>query len=88
MIEEHEWLQGEFIKTVQKRGAAIIEARGRRSAASAANAAIDSVVVVSPTPTAATDCASVAVTQTGEYGVPEGLTFGFPVVADGRAPGR
>jgi len=68
---------------VQKRGAAIIEARGLSSAASAANAAIDTVVSLT-TPTAADDCVSVAVTSNGEYGVPEGLTFGFPIQADGK----
>jgi len=82
-ISDHAWLQGEFITTVQKRGAAIIEARGASSAASAANAAIDTVVSL-VNPTAADDCASVAVTSSGEYGVPEGLTFGFPVSADGK----
>jgi malate dehydrogenase len=67
---------------VQKRGAAIIEARGLSSAASAASAAIDTVrSLVTATPS--DDCASVAVTSHGEYGVPEGLTFGFPIVADG-----
>ena len=69
--------------TVQKRGAAIIEARGASSAASAANAAIDTVVGLT-TLTAADDCISVAVTSNGAYGVPEGLTFGFPVQADGE----
>jgi malate dehydrogenase len=83
VIADEAWLQGEFISTVQKRGAAIIEARGLSSAASAANAAIDTVVSLT-TPTAADDCASVAVTSSGQYGVPEGLTFGFPVIADGR----
>jgi malate dehydrogenase len=77
------WLQGDFITTVQKRGAAIIEARGASSAASAANAAIDTVVGLT-TATAADDCISVAVTSDGAYGVPEGLTFGFPVQADGQ----
>jgi malate dehydrogenase len=81
-IADHDWLRGDFITTVQKRGAAIIEARGASSAASAANAAIDTVVSLT-TPTAVDDCASVGVTSHGEYGVPEGLTFGFPVVADG-----
>jgi malate dehydrogenase len=82
-ISDHEWLRGEFITTVQKRGAAIIEARGASSAASAANAAIDTVVSLT-TPTPEGDCASVGVTSSGEYGVPEGLTFGFPIVADGK----
>ena len=83
VINDQQWLRGEFISTVQKRGAAIIEARGLSSAASAANAAIDTVVsLVTKTPE--DDCASVAVTSHGEYGVPEGLTFGFPVLADGE----
>jgi malate dehydrogenase len=83
VITDTEWLQGDFITTVQKRGAAIIEARGLSSAASAANAAIDTVVSLT-TPTAADDCVSVAVTSNGEYGVPEGLTFGLPIQADGH----
>jgi malate dehydrogenase len=82
VIADEKWLRGEFIETVQKRGAAIIEARGLSSAASAASAAIDTVrSLVTATPS--DDCVSVAVTSHGEYGVPEGLTFGFPVVADG-----
>jgi malate dehydrogenase len=81
-ISDKEWLQGAFISTVQKRGAAIIEARGLSSAASAANAAIDSVVSIR-TATAAGDCASLAVVSKGEYGIPEGLQFGFPVKSDG-----
>ncbi len=80
-VNDRAWLEGDFLATVQKRGAAIIEARGASSAASAANAAIDTVVSLT-TPTAADDCVSVAVTSSGEYGVPEGLTFGYPVTAD------
>jgi malate dehydrogenase len=82
-ISDHAWLEGEFITTVQKRGAAIIEARGLSSAASAANAAIDTVVSLT-TPTASDDCVSVAVTSSGEYGVPEGLTFGLPISVDAK----
>jgi malate dehydrogenase len=82
-ITDLAWLQGEFITTVQKRGAAVIEARGLSSAASAANAAIDTVASL-VTATAGDDCNSVAVTSHGEYGVPEGLTFGFPVMSDGN----
>jgi malate dehydrogenase len=83
VITDVDWLQGEFITTVQKRGAAVIEARGLSSAASAANAAVDTVAsLVTATPS--DDCTSVAVTSHGEYGVPEGLTFGFPVVSDGK----
>jgi malate dehydrogenase len=81
-IGDERWLHEEFLSTVRKRGAAIIEARGASSAASAASAAIDTVVSLT-TPTAANSCASVAVTSTGEYSVPEGLTFGYPLVADG-----
>ncbi len=80
-VRDDAWLRGDFITTVQKRGAAIIEARGASSAASAANAAIDTVVGLT-TPTPADDCVSVSVTSRGEYGVPEGLTFGMPVRVD------
>ena len=83
VIGDRTWLEGPFIETVQKRGAAIIEARGLSSAASAANAAIDTVVGLR-TPTANDDCVSVAVSSNGEYGVPEGLMFGYPVRADGK----
>jgi len=82
VITDHKWLQTEFIQTVQKRGAAIIEARGLSSAASAANAAIDTVRSL-VNATSGDDCASVGVTSHGEYGVPEGLTFGFPILANG-----
>jgi malate dehydrogenase len=82
VIDDEEWLRGEFITTVQRRGTAIIEARGASSAASAANAAIDTVAGLR-TATPADDCVSVGVTSHGEYGAPEGLTFGMPVVADG-----
>jgi malate dehydrogenase len=82
VISDHSWLHGEFITTVQKRGAAVLEARGLSSAASAASAAIDTVASLVGK-TASDDCASVAVTSRGEYGVPEGLTFGFPVYSGG-----
>jgi malate dehydrogenase len=82
VIGDRAWLEGAFIETVQKRGAAIIEARGLSSAASAANAAIDTVVSLR-NPTADDDCVSVAVVSKGEYGVPEGLVFGYPISADG-----
>ena len=82
VIADEAWLQGTFIETVQKRGAAIIDARGLSSAASAANAAIDSFrSVLFPTPDG--DWSSLAVTSHGEYGVPEGLQFGFPVRSNG-----
>ena len=87
VIADRDWLHDDFIGVVQKRGAAIIRARGASSAASAANAAIDTVVSLT-TPTSSDDCASVGVTSHGEYGVPEGLTFGFPVLADGQGSWR
>jgi malate dehydrogenase len=81
---EQEWLRDTFIPTVAKRGAAIIEARGASSAASAANAAIDHIHDwVLGTPEG--DWTSAAVVSDGSYGVPEGLISSFPVVArDGR----
>jgi malate dehydrogenase len=83
-VNDDAWLQGDFISTVQKRGAAVLEARGASSAASAANAAIDTVVSLT-TPTPDDDCVSVAVSSDGEtYEIPAGLTFGFPVQADGN----
>jgi len=82
VIADEDWLRHTFIPTVQKRGAAIIEARGASSAASAANAAIDSVTSICQ-PTAAGDCASVAVVSRGEYGVPAGLVFGYPLRSSG-----
>jgi malate dehydrogenase len=82
VISDHGWLKGKFIETVQKRGAAVIEARGASSAASAANAVLDSVNSIrNATPWG--DWHSLAVVSHGEYGVPEGLQFGFPVKTDG-----
>jgi malate dehydrogenase len=83
VISDHGWLKGKFIETVQKRGAAVIEARGSSSAASAANAVLDSVNSIwNPTPWG--DWHSLAVVSHGDYGIPEGLQFGFPVRSDGR----
>ena len=82
VIADHDWLRGEFVTTVQKRGAAVIEARGSSSAASAANAVVDSVVSIH-TPTNPGDWVSLAVPSSGEYGVPEGLQFGYPVRSTG-----
>jgi malate dehydrogenase len=83
VVSDQAWLENEFIPTVQKRGAAIIEARGASSAASAANAAIDHVRdwVAG---TAAGDWVSMAVPSDGSYGLPEGIICGVPVrTADG-----
>ncbi|MEU7530765.1 malate dehydrogenase [Saccharothrix sp. NPDC042600] len=83
-VNDQDWLENTFIPTVAKRGAAIIEARGASSAASAANAAIDHVYSwVNGTPEG--DWTSAAVVSDGSYGVPEGLISSFPVVSkDGR----
>ena len=78
VIKDTEWLRGPFLETVQRRGAAVIEARGASSAASAASAVIDSVVSVR-TPTGPKGWTSLAVVSRGQYGVPEGLVFGYPV---------
>ncbi|MGI5129434.1 malate dehydrogenase [Pseudonocardia sp. CA-107938] len=81
---EESWLKDVFIPTVAKRGAAIIEARGASSAASAANAAIDHVYDwVNGTPEG--DWTSVALPSDGSYGVPEGIISSFPVTSkDGK----
>ena len=82
VVADDEWLRGDFLTTVQQRGSAIIAARGASSAASAANAVIDSVRSIH-TATTPGDNAALAVVSRGEYGVPEGLQFGYPVVSDG-----
>jgi malate dehydrogenase len=82
VLGDREWIEKEFIPTVQQRGAAIIEARGASSAASAASAAIDHVHDwVAGTPTG--DWVSMAVPSDGSYGVPEGLICSFPVTTSG-----
>ncbi len=82
VIKDHGWLKGDFVNNVQKRGAAVIEARGMSSAASAANAVIGSVNSLR-TATAWGDWTSLAVVSHGEYGTPVGLQFGFPIQTDG-----
>ena len=78
-VNDHAWVDGTFIPTVAKRGAAIIEARGASSAASAANAAIDHIRSWTlGTPEG--DWVSMAVPSDGSYGVPEGLISSFPCV--------
>jgi len=78
VISDQDWLKGEFISTVQQRGAAIIKARGASSAASAANAVVDSVGSII-NPTAGGDFHSVCLCSDGSYGVDEGLISSFPV---------
>ena len=84
VVNDEKWLAEDFIPTVAKRGAAIIEARGASSAASAANAAIDHVYTW-VNGTADGDWTSMGIPSDGSYGVPEGLISSFPVTTkDGR----
>ena len=79
---DEEWITGEFIPTVQQRGAAIIKARGASSAASAAGAAIDHMRTwVQGTPEG--DWVSMAIPSTGDYGIETGLIYSFPVTCSG-----
>ena len=82
LVNDQEWVEKTFIPTVQKRGAAIIEARGLSSAASAANAAIDHVRDWVHG-TASGDWVSMGVPSDGSYGIPEGLIFGYPCTTSG-----
>jgi malate dehydrogenase len=83
VIGHREWLEKDFIATVQKRGATIIEARGLSSAASAANAVVDTVRRLT-TPTPAGDWFSVAICADGSYGLEPGLICSFPMRSDGQ----
>ena len=82
VVGDHAWVDGTFIPTVAKRGAAIIEARGASSAASAANAAVDHIRSWT-LGTADGDWVSMAIPSDGSYGVPEGLISSFPCVCKG-----
>jgi len=83
VIKDEEWLKGDFIKTVQQRGAEIIQARGASSAASAANAALDTITRVI-TPTEKGDWFSAAIPSDGIYGVTQGLIFSYPLRSSGN----
>ena len=83
VISDHEWLHGDFISTVQKRGAAIIAARGKSSAMSAGVAVLDQVrSFIEKTDEG--DWFSAAVASDGSYGIDEGLIFSFPLSNDGQ----
>ena len=84
VIDDDAWLRGEFIANVQQRGAAIIKARGQSSAASAANAVIDTVRNLAH-PTGQIFSAAIPAPAEGGYGVPEGLVFGYPLRANADA---
>ena len=82
MINDQKWLEDDFIPTIQKRGAAIIDARGLSSAASAANAAIEHVRDwVSGTRDG--DWVSMGIASDGSYGIPDGVIYGYPVTCKG-----
>jgi len=82
VISDIEWLKGDFIKTVQQRGAAIIKARGASSAASAANAVVDGIRnLVTETP--AMETFSMCLASNGEYGVDKGLISSYPCRVEG-----
>jgi malate dehydrogenase len=83
VIRDEVWLKGEFIASVQQRGAAIIKARGASSAASAANAVVDTVrSIIEPTP--AGDWHSVCLCSDGSYNIEKGLITSFPLRSDGK----
>ncbi len=82
VISDHEWLKGDFLKTVQQRGAAIIKARGASSAASAANAVVDGIRRLT-TETPAGQSFSMCLSSNGEYGVDKGLIFSYPCRIEG-----
>ena len=84
VIDDESWIQEEFIGIVQQRGAEIIKARGASSAASAANAAIDTIRAIAQ-PTGEIFSAAIPAPARDAYGVPEGLVFGYPLrAADGK----
>ena len=84
VIADAAWFSETFIPTVAKRGGAVIKARGASSAASAANAALDSVRSLH-VPTPAGEWFSAAVVSDGSYGIPAGLIYSFPLVSKGNA---
>ena len=83
-IDDMDWINNEFLPTVQQRGKAVIDARGASSATSAAKAVLDTVIACE-NPTALGDCFSAAVITDGSYDIPEGIICGMPLMtlADG-----
>ena len=82
-INDHNWVENEFLPRVQQRGAEIIQARGASSASSAARAACETVKAVEH-PTRSGDVFNAAVMSDGAYGMPEGIFSGFPLISDGK----
>ena len=83
VINDLDWVENEYLPLVQQRGKAVIDARGASSAASAANAAIDTVKAVD-NQTEEGDWFSAAIPSDGSYGIPEDLIFGFPLTSNGE----
>ena len=83
VINDLDWVENEYLPLVQQRGKAVIDARGASSAASAANAAIDTVKAVD-NKTEEGDWFSAAVPSDGSYGIPKNLIFGFPLTSNGQ----
>ena len=83
VINDLDWVENKYLPLVQQRGKAVIDARGASSAASAANAAIDTVKAVD-NKTEEGDWFSAAVPSDGSYGIPEDLIFGFPLTSNGQ----
>ena len=79
IINDIEWIESDFIPTVQQRGKAVIDARGASSATSAAKAAIDTVIACE-SPSASGECFSAAIASDGSYDVPVGLICGYPLI--------
>ena len=79
IINDMNWVENNFLPTVQQRGKAVIDARGASSATSAAKAALDTIIACE-TPTEDGDCFSAAIASDGAYGVPEGLICGYPLI--------
>jgi len=82
-INDKNWIENEYLPLVQQRGKAVIDARGASSAASAANAVIDTVKAVDNV-TRPDDWFSAAIASDGSYDVPEGLIFGYPLQSNGQ----
>uniref|UniRef100_A0A7C4QKA1 Malate dehydrogenase n=1 Tax=Schlesneria paludicola TaxID=360056 RepID=A0A7C4QKA1_9PLAN len=83
VIADMDWLKNDFVTCVQQRGAAVIKARGASSAASAANACLDTIKsLITPTP--AGSCLAAAVCSNGSYGIEAGLICGLPLASDGE----
>ena len=81
LIRDLDWINNDFLPTVQQRGKAVIDSRGASSATSAAKAALDTVIACE-NPTASGDCFSAAVITDGSYGLPDGIICGMPLMTD------